>query len=466
MLYTNNQELNSIIENDNSLPPISIWTSLVSVLLIGTVIASISLSSWVKYNVTVKAAAIIRPIGKTRVVQSRIEGTVKSILVQENQIVKQGDIIALLDTEPLLIKKRQLEKSINQSKLQISQINAQNRILNNQITAEKIVIEKTINAAKEDLLKNKREYLDRKINTDTELITAQINIQKELVDLEKAQADLEFAKVDRDRYEQLSKVGAIGNREFEKKQLTVEQIALTIQSAKKAVDIAKTKIKSNKAAVNPTTAMVKIAEERIAQETAKGQANIAALNQERESLTQRLVEMQTQIKQSKKELQQIENQRRSSIILATSNGIIFKLNLRNSGQLLQAGESIAEVVPDYAALVIKAMIPTAEINKIAIDQKVQFRVDACPYPDYGIAKGIVKTISPDAIISQRKDATITNSSRINYFEVTIKPESNSFTNNDHHCLLRAGMNATAEIISREETALQFMLRKARLITDV
>ena len=149
MLYTNNQELNSIIENDNSLPPISIWTSLVSVLLIGTVIASISLSSWVKYNVTVKAAAIIRPIGKTRVVKSRIEGTVKSILVKENQVVKQGDIIALLDTEPLLIKKRQLEKSINKSKLQISQINAQNRILNNQIIAEKIVAEKTINAAKE-----------------------------------------------------------------------------------------------------------------------------------------------------------------------------------------------------------------------------------------------------------------------------------------------------------------------------
>ena len=466
MLYTDNQEFNSVIENDNSLPPISIWTSLTGVFLIGTVITSIFLSSWVKYNVTVKAAAIIRPVGETRVVQSKIEGTVKSILVKENQIVKQGEIIALLDTEQLLIKQSQLEESIKQSKLQILQIYAQNRTLNNQIMAEKRVIERVVGSAKEDLLRSKREYEERKINTEGELMTAEVNIQKELVDLQKAEADLEFAKVDRDRYQQLAQIGAIGNREFEQKQLVVQQTTLTLQAAKKAVDIAKIKVKSNKAAINPTTAMVKIAQERIAQETARGEANIAALNKEREGLIQRLVEIQTQIKQSQKELQQVETQRRSSVILATSNGIIFKLNLRNSGQVVRVGESIAEVVPDSPSLVIKAIIPTAEINKIAISQKVQLRVDACPYPDYGIANGTVKTISPDAITPQNKDTTTTNSPGISYFEATIQPESNSFGINGHKCLLQSGMNATADIISREETALQFMLRKARLITDL
>ena len=93
MLYTHNQEFDSLSDNDNSLPPINRWTSLAGVFLIGTVIASITLSSWVKYNVTIKAAAIVRPIGETRVVQPKIEGTIKSILVKENQIVKpQGNV--------------------------------------------------------------------------------------------------------------------------------------------------------------------------------------------------------------------------------------------------------------------------------------------------------------------------------------------------------------------------------------
>ena len=466
MLYTHNQEFDSLSDNDNSLPPINRWTSLAGVFLIGTVIASITLSSWVKYNVTIKAAAIVRPIGETRVVQPKIEGTIKSILVNEYQIVKQGEVVDILDTDQLLIKKSQLEEGIKQSKLQIMQIYAQNGILNNQIMSEKRVVERIIAAAREDLLRNKREYQERRINTENELMTAEVNIEKELVDLEKAEVDLEFAKVDRDRYEKLSKIGAIGNREFEQKQLVVKQISLTLESAKKAVDIAKIKIKSNKAAINPTTAMVKMAEQRIAQEIAKGEANIAVLNKEREILIQRLLEIQTQIKQSQKELQQLENQRKNSIILSTSNGIIFKLNLRNSGQFVRAGESIAEVVPNNAPLVIKAMIPTAEINKIAINQKVQLRVDACPYPDYGTAKGIVKNIAPDAITPQSKDSNTTNSSGISYFEAAIQPESYSFGNNGRQCLLQSGMNATAEIISKEETALQFMLRKARLITDL
>ncbi|MTJ52892.1 HlyD family efflux transporter periplasmic adaptor subunit [Anabaena sp. UHCC 0253] len=465
MLYTHNQKF-SFSKNDESLPPISIWTTLAGMFLVGTVVTGISLSSWVKYNVTVKVAAIVRPIGETRVVQSKIEGAIKDILVKENQVVKQGEVIAILDTEQLLIKKSQLEDNIKQSRLQIIQIYAQNRTLNNQIISEKKVIENIVNSAKEDLLRNQREYKERKINTESELMAAQVNIQKELVDLQKAQADLEFAKVDRDRYEQLSQIGAIGKREFEQKQLVVKQTTLTLQSAKKAVDIAKIKIKSTQAAINPTTAMVKMAQERIAQETAKGEANIAALNKEKEILVQRLVEIQTQIKQSQKELQQLENQRKSSMILATSNGIIFKLNLRNPGQVVRAGESIAEVVPDNASLVIKAMIPTAEINKVAIGQKVQLRIDACPYPDYGTAKGAVKTIAPDVITPQSKDTTTPMSAGVSYFEATIQPESSSFGNNGRQCLLQSGMNATADIISREETALQFMLRKARLITDL
>jgi HlyD family secretion protein len=44
--------------------------------------------------------------------------------------------------------------------------------------AEKRVIETVVNSAKEDLLRNQREYQERKINTESELMTAGVNIQK------------------------------------------------------------------------------------------------------------------------------------------------------------------------------------------------------------------------------------------------------------------------------------------------
>lgn len=464
MSYNHNEKVISSWENNDFLPPISFWTSLAGIFLLSTVVTGITLSSWVKYNVTVKAAATVRPTGEVRVVQPEIEGAIKNILVKENQVVKMGDVIANLDTDELLIKKSQLQINIQQRKLQTIQIDAQIRILDSQILAEQTVIERTIASAEVDLLRNEREYQEKQINTQNEFLSSQASLQKAKTDLEKAEADLAFAQIDSDRYEQLSEIGAIGRREFEQKRLVVKQLQLTLQAVKRSFEIAAIKVKSAKVAVNPTTAMVRIAQERIAQETAKGQGSISSLKKEKQALIERRVELLTQLNQSQKELQQLEKQLKKSIIIATSNGIIFKLNLRNSGQVVRTSESIAEIVPNNASLVIKAMIPTADIQKVAVNQEVQLRFDACPYPDYGTLKGVVKAISPDVITTQGNNTNPTTTS--SYFEATIQPERLEFGTTHHQCHIQSGMEVKADIISREETALKFILRKARLITDL
>jgi HlyD family secretion protein len=470
MLYTHNQKFLPSIQSDEFLPPVSPWTSLAGIFLVGSVGAGISLSSWVKYNITVKAPASVRPTGEIRLAQPKIEGTIKRILVKENQVVKRGDVIAYLDDEYIQIKKSQLQENIQQGKLQIVQIDAQISSLHNQIAAEHRVIERTVASAQSDLLRNQREYQERQINTLSELQAAEANLQKNHADLQKAQADLDFAKLDRDRYQQLSEIGAIGRREFEQKKLLVDQTTAIVAAQKKAVDIAQTKVQSAKAAVNPSNATVEIAQERIAQETARGEASIALLNKEKQALIQRRVEIQTQLIQAQKELQQVVNQLQDTVIRATSNGIILKLNLRNPGQVVRASDAIAEIAPNNTPLVIKAMIPTQDIKNVAVGQQVQLRVEACPYPDYGTLKGVVNAVSPDVIVSKSNSTTSATSSSstpaTSYFEATIQPETFVFGDEKHQCHIQSGMDAKADIISKQETALQFMLRKARLITDL
>ncbi len=194
MLYTHNQKILPSIQSDEFLPPISPWTSLAGIFLVGSVGAGISLSSWVKYNVTVKAPASVRPTGEIRLAQPKIEGTIKRILVKENQVVKQGDVIAYLNDEQIQIKKSQLQENIQQSKLQIVQIDAQIKNLYSQNQAEYRVIQRTVASAQSDLLRNQRDYQERQIKTLSELQAAEANLQKSYADLQKAQADLDFAK--------------------------------------------------------------------------------------------------------------------------------------------------------------------------------------------------------------------------------------------------------------------------------
>jgi len=467
MFYHHHKNFVTTSLSEDAIPPISRWTYLAGIFLVGTGCMIITLSSWVKYNVTIKANAIVRPVGETRVVQAEIDSSVKYILVKEDQVVKQGDVIANLDIEELLIKESQTAGNIQQIKLQLIQIDSQIHTLDIQVLAEMRVIKRTVASAEAELLRNLREYKERQIDTNTEYLTAKANLKKENISLIKAQADLNFAQADRDRYQLLSGDGAVGRREFEEKKLVVEQSKLSLEEEEKAVNIAQIKLLSAQAATNPTNANVTIAQEHVPQETAKGEASIAALKKERESLVQRKVELKTQLVQFEKDLEQLKAQLKKSIIVATSSGIILKLNLRNPGQVVHVGESIAEIAPDRAPLVIKAMIPTAEIKKVSIGEEVKLRVNACPYPDYGTLKGYVKTISPDTITAPNKNAdTMAQNSTNSYFEVTIKPEHITFGNQRHKCLIQSGMDASADIISRRETALQYILRKARLISDL
>ena len=124
MLKNPNPEFLRPVQSDEFLPPISLWTTLGGLFLVGTVGAAITLAAVIKYNVTVKAPATVRPLGELRIVQAATEGTVTSINVKENQVVKQGEVIATIDNSQLQTKKSQNERNIQNGQRQLAPITA------------------------------------------------------------------------------------------------------------------------------------------------------------------------------------------------------------------------------------------------------------------------------------------------------------------------------------------------------
>jgi HlyD family type I secretion membrane fusion protein len=411
---------------------------------VGTVGVAVALASVIQYNVTVKAPATVRPTGELRIVQAAIEGTVKSITVKENQAVKQGDAIAYIDNSQLQTKKSQLQGNIQNSQRQLAQITAQISALDAQRSAESSLMNRTIASAQADLNLNQRDYKDRRTITQSEV--------------QEAQALLELAREEKKRYQQLAKTGAIAE--------------LQVKEKEQAFKVAQAKLASSKATLNPSAAPLTIATERIAQERARGLATLATLNKERENLLQSQVEIQNERDRNVKELKQIGIELGKTIILAPASGTILKLNLRNPGQVVSPGESIAQIAPSNTPFVIKARVVAQDISKVQLckqekvldckEGKVQMRVSAYPYPDYGTLKGAVRAIAPDAITPQSSGAIAATP----YYEVTIQPERPYLVRSDRQYPIQPGMDVTVDIISREETIFTFILRKARLLTDL
>ncbi|MDF5733630.1 MAG: HlyD family efflux transporter periplasmic adaptor subunit [Rhizonema sp. PD38] len=444
MLSDPHPDLLRPIKSDDFLPAIGLWTNLGSFFLVGAVGAAVTLAAVIKYNVTVKAPAVVRPTGKIRLVQATTQGTVKSIKVKENQLVKRGDAIAFIDDSQLQTKKSQLQGNIQLSLLQIIQITAQISQLDSQIAAQSQLMNRTLASAQADLTRNQRDYRDRQITT--------------IAEVREAEAALELAQEELKRYHLLGNTGVIS--------------PLQIKEKEQAFKAAVARLQRTKAGLNPSDATVAIAQEKIAQEKARGESTRATLNEEREELIRRQIEIKNQIHSTQKELKQVNTELQKTIIQTNEAGRILKLSLRNPGQLVCPGDAIAQIAPSNTPLVIKAHVAAQDIGKVRLckaaqvtecfEGKVQLRVSAYPYPDYGTLKGAVRAITADAITPQ----TNTNTSAAPYYEVTIQPEKLFLEKGGISYPIQPGMEVTSDIIAKEETVLTFILRKARLITDL
>ena len=484
------------VRENEFLPPISRWISLGGIFIVSGVGIAISLSAVTKYNVTIKAEAMVRPTGELRIVQAATEGSIVDISVQENQLVKQGDVIATIDDSRLQTKKSQLQSQIHQATLQLSQIKAQILNLDTQILSETDRRNRAVASAKAELSHRQRNYRDRKIITRAEFTEAQANLnlsQEELqrgeAELKKTEADLDAtiaslkaARAKRNRYEPIAELGALPKDQYEEAKLRVEQLEhgveaqkatieaqkQTIERLQQAVLVARARLQRFEAALNPSAAEIAIARERIAQEKAAGAATHATLNREKEALIEQQIKLQKQLIRDDQELQQVNLELRKTLVRTPVQGTIFKLNLRNRGQTMRLGEEIAQIVPQNAALVVKARVAPQDKNKLAKAQTVHMRVSACPYPDYGTLTGKVINISDDTIKPQA-NGTISNQierTPAPFYEVKIKPDNLILGQGNHQCSIDSGMEGRVDIISREETLLKFILRKARLISDL
>ena len=362
-------ELDSLqpLQSEEFLPPISRWMTIGGIFLVGTFGAAVVLASAIEYNVKVRAMGNVRPAGEVQITQAETEGILKSVEVNENQVVEAGGVIAYLDN-PLFSRletaKRSREANIREDETKLAQIKAQ------------------------------LEVLDKRILSQAGLTSS-----------EQSGGDIDYV----------------------------------IEKA--LVKVAKTRSKQ--------------AEE---------------LANQRQNLSQRLNETDNSLSRRQAELQRIEAEISKSVVRAPTAGKILKLDVRNPGQRVSSGDAIAHIVPSNSPLVIKTQVYPQDIAKVETGQTVQMQVSAYPYPDYGTLQGKVIEMTPDALPCQGNclgGATA-------YYEVVVMPEKSylvkggSVTNDSaaRQYPIEPGMEVTADIISRKERVITFILRKARLLADL
>ena len=300
-----------------------------------------------------------------------------------------------------------------------------------------------IAAAEGELQLSQRQHQERQTTTQAEV--------------REAEAAVKLAQEEVVRYQALANTGAVSQSQIGEKKANLE--------------VALARLQRSQAALNPSSASIDIAREKIAQEQSRKIATLATLKKEQKALTQQKTRLQNEVSRDRQELNQVNTNLNQTIIRAPITGIIQQLNLRNPDQLVQQGSLIAQVAPHQVPLVIKASVASQEIGQVKIGQPVTMKVSSCPYSDYGTLNGQITTIAPDRTTrpTATVDSTIQDSSEPSangYYEVTIQTPTQSLKSHHQTCHLQSGMDGMVDIVTRQETVLVFLLRKARLLMDI
>jgi HlyD family secretion protein len=316
MVFKHTQQLRTITP-DEFLPPISRWSTWGGLALLGVFGGAIALSALFKYNVTVKASAVIRPEGDLRIVEATAAGQVQQILVEPNDDVQQGETLVILDDAELRSRQQQIQTEIEQIQQQRSHIQQELIALDNQIAAEQQAGERAIAAAQAELEQRRQAYLDAQTTT--------------AADVREAEAAVQFAQEELSRYQQLAGTGALADLQLQEKVAALETTQARLEKAR--------------GLSNPSHAAVSQAQEN---------------------------RQQTQ----QQALEQVDLELKTLTIRAPLAGTIQSISLRNPNQVLEAGEGIAQIAPNTDDLIIARVSTDSAGEKIAADDKFVSSLEA------------------------------------------------------------------------------------------
>ncbi len=167
---------------------------------------------------------------------------------------------------------------------------------------------------------------------------------------------------------------------------------------------------------------------------------------------QQLEVEKTQLKSQIAETQNLLNRARTQLVqkflYAPVDGVVSSLNVRNVGEVVQQGQTIAEVAPTTAPLVLSASLPNSEAGFIKPGLPVQVKLDAFPYQDFGIVSGKVTSISPDTKQDEKQGLV---------YKVEVALDRNYVNTNGQTIQFKAGQTATADIIIRHRSIADVLL---------
>jgi hemolysin D len=426
-----------------------------------------------------KATGRLVPQGEPYKIHPVVSGKIAHVYVQEGQVIKAGQVIAEMDNQIAHQEIERLEQE--HTALQTQLIQAQALVDKTRLEARmRIEVAQAEQQAQASAIAETQAKLAAKGQLISQLQNQQgANIQrheqlepllaksKELLKQRQSEVAAYQARVERLR--PLLEEGAI-SREliFEAEQavrdrkaaITKSQLEETPLTRDRLFEAEQAEAQTARAITQSQGEIQQIATEvkRLQAELVQKQAEASTIQVQAQQKVQQMqmerTQLQAKIQEDQKRLEKAKAELKQLYLTAPVDGVVLSLNIHNSGEFVQPGQTIAQMASQNAPLILQAILPNREAGFVKVGKTAQIKFDAYPYQDYGIVTGKVISISPDAKPNEQLGAV---------YGVEIELDRNYVAANNQNIKFKPGQTANAEIIIRQRRIVDVLLDPIRQI---
>ncbi len=387
--------------------------------LLALLLCALIWSWFARIDVVATANGRFIPDGRNKVVQSMELSAVEEVLVEVGQRVESGQLLAKLDETLAAASNESIEKA---ARLNMARRHRLQSTLSG--TAHNIHQSDEIHKLNDDIWKTEKarhSSVRKSMNANIREVQAELRSHES-----RLRRQIERQELVRQRTEsasRLAEIGAIARNDYI--MLREESILLQsdIDSSREKIQILEERL------VNATEALEQIEAER--------RLDLLASLESTMSESYQLTEQQSHIVHSLE----------SRSLHAPVSGTVKSINVSTPGEVVTAGSSIIEIVPDEAPLLVELDLSDRDSGFVEVGQRVEIKVEAFPFTQYGVLPGKLVWVSADAQTTGKEG----------YYRAWVEPDKRYLERGNQRVSVRPGMTASVDVNTGERRVLEFFL---------
>ena len=391
-----------------------------------TIAAFILWASLAEIDEITRGSGDVIPYGQNQIIQNLEGGIIESILVEEGQVVTNGEVILKISNakslsnsvtnhmkfQELEVKMLRLHAEANE--LPFTKVESDSQEMQKQMelahmlyNSNKVEFKAKDNAIAQQIEQRKQEYKEAKARIKTlrkslEFVDEEIKMTEPMV-REGVRSKVDFLKLKRE-------ANGIEN--------DIEASSLSLPRLKFATEEYRQKrIEAKQLFIN----------------TAKKELN----------------EVSAEMARLKTQQIEFSDKVNRTMVKSPVNGIIQKLFVHTVGGVVKPGADLVEIVPTNKKLFLEIKIKPSDIAFIHPGAEAKIKISAYDFAIHGGLIGTVVNISPDTITDKKENT---------FYLIHVETEKNYLGTKEHPLQIIPGMTASVDIVTGQKTIMQYILK--------